>query len=93
MNNLIEKVEKEFKIPREVLIKEGLKHFLEIEMINRSIEIRKLGKRYGVDSFNELWGKLEVGKVTEAECFDDLSRLEYLELEKEKIAKLIEESD
>lgn len=92
MANLIEKVEKEFKIPRETLIKEGLKHFLEMEMSNLSIEIRRLGKRYGVDSFNELWNKLEVGEVTEAECFDDLNRLEYLELEKEKIVEILKEA-
>ncbi len=92
MQSLLQKVEKELNIPREKIIEEGLKHFLEIEVSNLSIEIRKIGKQYGVDSFNELWGKLKVGEVTEAECFDDLSRLEYLELEKEKIAKLIEES-
>lgn len=92
MTNLIEKVEKEFKIPREVLIREGLKHFLEIEVSNLSIEIRKIGKQYGVDSFNELWEKLETGEISEEKCFNDLTHIEYLELEKEKIAKLIEES-
>lgn len=89
MPNLLQEVEKELRIPREQLIEKGLKHFFEIELSNLSIEIRKLGQRYGVDSFNGLWKKLEAGEVTEAECFDDLSRLEYLELEKEKIANLM----
>jgi hypothetical protein len=32
------------------------------------------------------------GEITEAECFDDLSRLEYLELEKEKVIKLLQKA-
>jgi hypothetical protein len=39
-----------------------------------------------------LWEKLETGKTTEAECFDDLSKLEYLELEKEEIVKLLKKT-
>lgn len=42
-----------------------------------------------VNSFDELWGKLEAGEITESECLDDLSRPEYLELEKEKVIKLL----
>ncbi len=89
MSNLLQEVEKELNIPGEKLTEEGVKHFLEIELSNFSIEIKKLGQKYGVDSFNGLWRKLEAGKITEAECFDDLSKLEYLELEKEKVTKLL----
>lgn len=92
MPTLIQMVEKELKIPRKQLVEEGVKHFLEVELKNLSIEIRKLSGRYGVNSFNELWGKLEAGEITESECFDDLSRLEYLELEREKIVKLLQKA-
>ena len=86
MSSLVQRAEKELKIPKDKLIEEGVRHFLVMELRNLSIEITKRGSRYGVDSFEGLWQKLEAGKVTEEECFDDLSRLEYLELEKEKIA-------
>ncbi len=89
MSSLLQEIEEELKIPIEKLTEEGVKHFLEIELSNISIEIKKLGQKYGVDSFSGLWEKLEAGKITEAECFDDLSKLEYLELEKEKIVKLL----
>lgn len=89
MSTLLETVEKELNIPREKLIEEGMKHFLEVELSNLTIEIKKLGRKYGVDSFNGLWKKLENGEISEAESFDDLSKLEYIELEKEKIAKLL----
>ncbi|MGB9716780.1 MAG: hypothetical protein ACPL1G_10330 [Thermodesulfovibrionales bacterium] len=92
MPSLIEIVEKELNIPKKRLVEEGVKRFLEIELKNLSIEIRKLSGRYGVNSFNELWEKLKAGEITEAVCFDDLSRLEHLELEKEKVIKLLQKA-
>lgn len=92
MPSLIQMVEKELNIPKKRLVEEGVKHFLEIELKNLSIEIRKLSGRYGVNSFDELWKKLEEGEIKESECFDDLSRLEYLELEKEKVIKLLQKA-
>lgn len=89
MPDLLERVEKELNIPRKKLIEEGLKHFLEVELSNLTIEISKVGQKYGVNSFDGLWQKLEAGELNEAECFEDLSRLEYLEIEKEKIVKLL----
>ncbi|MEW5767203.1 MAG: hypothetical protein AB1797_06190 [bacterium] len=92
MPSLIQMVEKELKISKKQVIEEGIKHFLEIELKNLSIEIKRLSSRYGVNSFDELWRKLEAGEKTESECFDDLSKLEYLELEKEKVIKLLREA-
>lgn len=63
--------------------------FLKVELCNLTIEIKKLGRKYGVNSFNGLWKKLETGEISEAESFDDLSKLEYIELEKEKISRLL----
>lgn len=92
MPSLVQMVEKELKIPKKQLLEEGVKHFLEVELRNLSIEIRKLSGRYGVNSFDELWEKLEAGEITESECFDDLSMLEYLELKREKVVKLLQKA-
>ena len=89
MSSLVQMVEKELKIPREQLVEEGVKQFLEMELRNLSIQIKKVAGRHEVSSFDELWRKLETGKVAESECLDDLTKLEYLELEKKKIAKLL----
>ena len=59
--NFLEKVEKELNIPQEKLIEEGMKHFLQVELGNLNIEIKKLGRKYRVNSFNGLWKKLETG--------------------------------
>jgi len=87
MEDLLQIVEKELKIPKEKLIEEGINRFLEVELRNLSLEIKKLGQKYSVDSFDGLWKCLEQGKITESECFDDLTRFEFLEKEKEKIDK------
>lgn len=89
MRDLLQAAERTLKIPKEKLIEEGIKRLLEVEWRDLSIEIGKLGERYGVDSFDGLWSKLESGEVTESDCFDDLTRLEYLEIEKEKISRLL----
>ena len=91
LTNLLEKVEKVLKIPKEKIIEQGVQRFLESEVKNFSAEIAKIGIKYGVNSFNELWNKFERGEVSESECFDDLTKLEYLELEKEKILNLLRE--
>lgn len=93
MPSLIQMVERELKIPKKRLVEEGIKHFLEIELRNLSIEIKELSGRYGVNSFDELWEKLKAGEITEAECFNDLSRLEHLELEREKVVKLLQKAE
>jgi len=87
----IDKVEKELDVPRERLMQEGIHHYLEFELRNLNAEISKIYIKYGVRSFNELWGKLDRGEVAESECFDDLTKLEYLELRAEKVRELLKE--
>ena len=67
MQDLLQTVEQELKIPEEKLIEQGIMRFLEVELRNVSLEIKKLEQRYEVDSFEGLWKKLERGKVTESE--------------------------
>ena len=56
-----------------------------------SAEILGIHAKYGGRSFDELWGKLEKGEVFESECFDDLTKLEYLELRADKARKILKE--
>lgn len=89
MQGLLQRVERELNIPKEEIIQQGIKYFLHTELKNLSIEIKKICKKYGINSFDELWQNLESGKITESECFDDISKLEYLEIEREKISKIL----
>ena len=87
----VDRVEKELNVPRDLLLRDGMRRYLEFELRQLEIDASKIRRRHGVKSFNDLWGKLERGEVSEEECFDDLTRLEYLEIRAEKVMKLIEE--
>lgn len=93
MPTLLERVETELKLPKEQIVKEGIHKYLECELRNLSIEISRLCFKYGVSRFNNLMDRIEKGEIAEKECFDDIIRLEYLELEREKTKKLLEEED
>ena len=87
----LERVEKELNVPRNLLLRDGMKRYLEFELRQVEIDAAEIRRRHGVKSFNDLWGKLESGGVSESECFEDLTRLEYLETRAEKVVKLLEE--
>ena len=87
----VERVEKELNVPRDLLLRDGMKRYLEFELRHLEIDASEIRRRHGVKSFDDLWGRLESGEVSEADCFDDLTRLEYLETRAEKVVKLIEE--
>jgi len=91
MPTLLDKIETKLNIPKETIIEYSAKKFLQDEIRNITIEIFNIATKYGVRSFNELWNKIEKGEITEEECFNDLTRLEYLELRKEEINKILEE--
>lgn len=87
----VDKIGKELDVPKEQLIREGIHHYLEFELRNLNAEVGKIHAKHGVRSFAELWDKLERGEVSESECFDDLTKLEYLELRVETIRNLLKE--
>lgn len=93
MATLLERTEKELKLPKEKILEEGVHKYLELELRNLSIEISKLCLKHGINNFNGLMEKLEREDISESECFDDLTRLEYLELEREKVERLLEKED
>jgi len=91
MTIAIDRIEKELNVPREQLIREGIHHYLEFELRNLIVEMSKTHAKHGVQSFDELWDKLERDEVSESECFDDLTKLEYLETRAGKIRGLLKE--
>jgi hypothetical protein len=91
MTIAIDKIEKELGVPRGQLIQKGIHCYLESELRNLNAEISKIHAKQGVRSFDELWKRLERGEVSESGCFDDLTKLEYLELRAGKIRALLKE--
>lgn len=87
----IEEVEKRLGIPKDVLIREGLRLFLQNEARNLKAEILRIGAKYGVKSFDELWKKIENGEISETDCLDDLIKLEHLENKLREVLSLLGE--
>ena len=87
----VEMIEKKLKVPRDLLLREGMKRYLEFEFRRLEIDAAEIRKRHDIKSFDDLWAKLERGEVSESECFDDLTRLEYLETRAEKVLELLKE--
>jgi len=91
MTVTVERVERELDIPRDELIKEGIRTYLEFELRSLKAEMSKILSKYNIHSFSELWNKLERAEVSESECFEDLTKLEYLETRAEKVEFLLKE--
>ena len=85
----IDKIARDLDISPDDLIQKGIHYFLLSELRTLSIEITQIHKKFNVNSFEDLWEKLETGVITESECFEDLSRLEFLELCKDRIHEII----
>jgi len=73
------------------LLRDGMKRYLEFELRRLEIDAAEIRRRHDVKSFEGLWQKLEEGRVSEEECFEDLTRLEFLEGRAEKVVRLLEE--
>jgi len=91
MTVTVKRVEKELDIPKGELIKEGIRTHLEFELRSLKAEMSKILSKHNIHSFNELWDKLERAEVSESECFEDLTKLEYLETRTEKVKSLLKE--
>lgn len=53
-------------------------------------EITAICLKYGVSSLEELDKKINRGELSESDTFDDFTRLDYLEGEKDKIRSIME---
>ena len=93
MSNIVERITQELDIPPERVINEGAYRFLEMELRNLSSEKAIISSKHGVSSFDQLWEKIERGEISENECFYDLTKLEYLELQVEKLRRVMEGCD
>jgi hypothetical protein len=89
---VIERIEEKLNIPKQRIIEDGARQFLKMKLRDLSIDIFKICLRWKVKSFDELWDRIEKGEVPESVCFDDLTRLEYLEIQKEKVQGLLDDA-
>ena len=75
---------------REKLAEEGLRAYLRERVRGLKAEITSIYLRYDVSSLEELDEKINKGELGETCTFDDFTRLDYLEGEKDKIIRIME---
>ncbi len=86
----LEKAAASLHIKKEKLAEEGLKAYLRERLRGLMAEITTIYLKYGVSSLEELDEKINGGELSESDTFDDFTRLDYLEGEKDKLKNIME---
>jgi len=90
-NRTLDALAKEFSLSKDVIIKEGLKIFLERKLREIRAEIFRITGKYkikSVDEFEELYKK---GELEEKDTLSDYQKLDHLEFKRDEIEKLLKE--
>ncbi len=76
-------------VSEDELVERSIKVYLEMELRRIKGEIHGVFARYGVGSFSELDDVISRGDLSETDTFQDFTRLDYLDSQREKIEKLL----
>ena len=76
-------------VSEEELVEKGVRAYLENELRRINAQINIILTRYDVSSFSELDDKITNGDISETNSFEDYTRLDYLESQREKIEKVL----
>lgn len=87
----IENVARELDMRPNDLLRESLKTYLETRLLKIETEICQLTKKHEVKDIVEFDKKAREGLIPEEVGFEDFFRLDYLEAERDKINKILEE--
>jgi len=63
--------------------------YIKSELGKIEAQLHSMYHRYGIKSFKNLEHAIEKGTVVESDVFDDLTRIDYLESEKNKLKRLL----
>ncbi len=87
---LLQTVSKELQVPEAELLRQGLKAFLERELLMVKADIYAICVRYGVVSVEEMESRYRNGSLEESNTWQDLQRLDHLEYKRDHLLQLIE---
>jgi hypothetical protein len=80
---------KEMKVKEDEVITGGIRVYIRSELGKIEAQLYSLYRKYGITSTADLEHKIEKGIVVESDVFDDLTRIDYLEAEKNKLQRQI----
>jgi hypothetical protein len=90
-NKTLEVLAKEFSLSKDVIIKEGLKIFLERKLREIKTEIFRITGQYKITSVEEFEELYKRGDIEEKDSWSDYQKLDHLEFKKDEIEKLLQE--
>ncbi|MDO8724990.1 MAG: hypothetical protein Q7J35_02850 [Candidatus Methanoperedens sp.] len=89
MNITLHKISKEMGIEEDEIVTGGVRAYIRSELGKIEAQLYSLYRKYGIKSTADLEHKIEKGTVVESDVFEDLTRIDYLEAEKNKLQRLI----
>jgi len=89
MTTELHKISKEIGIKEEELVASGIRAYIKSELGKIEAQLYSLYHRYGIKSVKDLEHAIEKGTVVESDVFEDLTRIDYLESEKNKLKRLL----
>lgn len=88
---MIEQVAEKLHTKPEILERESVKLYIERKLRIIESELLLLAHKYGVKNVTELDEMIKQGKYHEDEAFEDYFNFDYLEHERDKLLRLLEE--
>ena len=86
---VIDALSQELRIPKEGVLEQGLKAFLERNLQEIKVEIFQIAGKYGISSVEEMEKRYKQGTLEEEDTWRDFQRLEHLEYKREHLEKLL----
>ncbi|BCV21989.1 hypothetical protein [Moorella sp. Hama-1] len=78
-------------LPRENIVEQGIRAFLEKHLRATKAEIFHITGKYGIKSVEEMEARYATGTLEEKGTWEDFQRLDHLEYKKEQLEKLLGE--
>jgi len=89
MSTVLHKISKEIGIKEDELVTSGVRAYMKSELGKIKAQLHSLYHRYKIKSVKDLEHAIEKGTVVESDVFEDLTRIDYLESEKNKLKRLL----
>jgi len=88
---IIDALAQELHLPKESVLEQGLKTFLERNLREIKVEIFQITGEYGISSVEEMEKRYKQGTLEEKDTWRDFQRLDHLEYKREHLEKLLKE--
>ncbi len=87
----LEIISKEFNLPKDKIIEEGIRFFLKRKLREIKTEIFRIIGKYKISSIKEFEELYKRGDIEENETWRDYQKLDHLEFKRDEIENILDE--